>query len=327
MSTSCLTCQDSFGNKPIVSCGHCTNIFHVSCTKLTPTEVRALETKKAVSLVYLCTDCKTFGGNSNLQSLLSSLNNQVATLQNQVTELTNLSKDIDSLKSQVVDQGLSISNLNSDLDCVKSQVHSISDELKILKSTNPSIGNSAAVNDDCIEHVINEAQERNSRACNVIFYGLPTPNSNSNDKKEIKDLLKNLGVTSPVVQCFRFGQTKPKEPRPLKCILSSRSDVFLVLKNKNRLPKTVSVSSDKTKQQRLYLEKLSEARKSHNNEFPNDLKTIKYVNGVPHLVSAAHTSTSTHKNTPQSNASSGPASTGVSHPNVSSVPASAQNCE
>ena len=50
------------------------------------------------------------------------------------------------------------------------------------------------------------------------------------------------------------------------------------------MPLHISISEDKTKEQRQHLVSLRELVPQHNTNFPNNKQRIKYINGAPTIV-------------------------------------------
>ena len=280
MSSTCIQCSKPLGNKSIIACGLCSGLFHVDCTGMGSTEIRASELKAGKKLMYSCADCRSFGGDSDLRTAMSSLQEDVSSLKSQLGVITQLLEDVKSLKSQSGRQEQSIAQLDSRVCLVEEGVKAVSDKMGDLQAVTPAVDS-----DKLLETVSHEVVERTSRACNLIIYGVIPSDSGVKDSELVVQMLRNivnLSSTSPV--CQRFGSCINGKPKPLKVTLSSPGVVLQILKSKNRLPKGIFVTNDKTPSQKPYLLKLSKEKDEHNKRYPENPMIIKYVKGVPKLI-------------------------------------------
>ncbi|XP_045541899.1 uncharacterized protein LOC123723365 [Papilio machaon] len=142
-----------------------------------------------------------------------------------------------------------------------------------------------------LDMVIHEIEDRKNRSRNVIMYGLPESSSTSpedrkeHDKLSVTKSLASLPAQVPeIVSTFRLGKpsSNNSKPRPLKVVLTNKHGAITVLKNKNKLPKAISVQSDMTPYQRDELKKLRDELADRIDKGEKDL-TIKYINKVPRI--------------------------------------------
>lgn len=184
------------------------------------------------------------------------------------------------------DQGL------KDLPELKALIRKLLNEVENLKISHTQHSGTQIDN----EFIINEINERNKRASNLIFYNINESESNQIDERIANDLnqvkivissiLNNTGNQPALVKVIRLGRYQGNKTRPLKVVLNSISDTFDILKNKNNLAAhhpTISVSSDRTQHQRDGMKRLRDelALRSSNGE---DELIIKFVKGVPKIV-------------------------------------------
>ena len=66
--------------------------------------------------------------------------------------------------------------------------------------------------------------------------------------------------------------------------LSSKDEVNRILKNWKKFPEGIQITADYTFQQRTLYKKLKKEALKYNLEHPNNLKSVKYVNGNPTLM-------------------------------------------
>ena len=87
-----------------------------------------------------------------------------------------------------------------------------------------------------------EKRDVESRKRNIIIHGLPEQFENTKekdqeeDKKEIHDLLKDIGIRDikPIHQ-HRIGEKRLRKRRPIKLILQSREEKERIMSNLNEL--------------------------------------------------------------------------------------------
>jgi hypothetical protein len=148
------------------------------------------------------------------------------------------------------------------------------------------------------EFIINEMNERNFRAANVLFYNIPECTSSNIDERVLHDkeeISKIINATSSdikiPIKVIRLGKSyQPNKHRPIKAIFSSAGDAFDILKNKKHilscLPPTnmiIGISSDRTLFQRDQMKKLREKLAARQSSGEQNL-TIKFVKGIPSIV-------------------------------------------
>lgn len=149
---------------------------------------------------------------------------------------------------------------------------------------------SGAQSSQSSENLALEIQDRMARANNLIIYNLQEGNGDqrSNDAFQVKEILNKVGnIDTTNVSVRRIGNPSNGKPRPIIACLRSQSDVLRVLRNRNLLPRTIQLSTDKTPNQRKQLQELRAIVMAHNNSNPATRKTIKYIRGVPTVVDEA----------------------------------------
>lgn len=177
---------------------------------------------------------------------------------------------------------------------LKSLLNKLLVEVENLKSNlgnNPNLSN---------EFIINEINERNKRAKNVIFYNIQESNSNqtgerlSYDNKQVNSTIASILVDTDnlptPLKVIRLGRYQPGKLRPIKAIFESDSIVFDIIRNKNKLthsnpPSTVYISTDRTPYQRDYMKSLKEELMTRTKNGEAGL-TIKFIKGTPKIVIA-----------------------------------------
>lgn len=181
---------------------------------------------------------------------------------------------------------------------------------------NHSIKNINSINNTNFsdEFVINEINERNRRANNLIFYNVEESESNRSDDRITSDsnhinniisiVLSDISRDIPVpLKVIRLGRYQPGKIRPIKAIFSMATDVFDIIRNKKKISysipnSTINISTDRTPNQRESMKKLREELASRTSDGETGL-TIKFQRGVPKIVkitSAPNTQPQNSKN-------------------------------
>ena len=173
---------------------------------------------------------------------------------------------------------------------IKKYVSSIDSRVEALEKSQPTIQQNMAQIAATVAH---EVRDINCKINNVIMLGVTEITSQgdsknfSNDKELIVDLLSLIPNFFPkIVNCHRLPKADVSGFRPLAVTFESRSDIFTLLKNVNKLPNNIRVKTDKTRAQRDYLTNLYKTKEKFNLENPGDTLSIKYINDVPHLIDA-----------------------------------------
>lgn len=156
-------------------------------------------------------------------------------------------------------------------------VKSLQDEIKQLKEEKKT---EKEVWDT--EVVINEIAERQKREKNLVFYRFEETND---DLKNVKDIIKTIAPTIQTngIRVMRLGKPKNNKPAPLKVQLTTREEVYVILKNKRKLKDlniNISISTDQTKIQQDYSKKIW-MELDHRKKKGEDNIFIKYINGIP----------------------------------------------
>ena len=137
-----------------------------------------------------------------------------------------------------------------------------------------------------IDSIANELQERLSRSTNILIFNLDEENGSETDFNRVLQILVNACVNNRNFQVRRIGRAARDRPCALVVQISSRQEVLQVLRNRRAIPAHLSISEDRTRDQRASLNEMRRQIQEHNRAHPNNLWRIKYVNGAPTIVSA-----------------------------------------
>lgn len=176
-------------------------------------------------------------------------------------------------------------NLVTDLT---KKVKELSEQLTNISQNTTSI---RSLDPNAMEEIINEANERQKRASNIIIHNLmESPATENADKLEINTLFSKIpGVHSSGFHSIRLGKPRTNgSPRPLKVILENNADTLTILKSyKKLLPEetNIHITFDKTPIQRENMKRLQTELEQRKNNGDSDL-IIKYINGSPKIINS-----------------------------------------
>nr|CAH7715802.1 unnamed protein product [Callosobruchus chinensis] len=147
------------------------------------------------------------------------------------------------------------------------------------------------------EEVLHEIEERNSRKCNIILYGVAENKDATRQQQETQDVAEVTKVPeflSPDINTnvkpMRLGKFDRSSTRPrlIKLTLNNQQQVQKCLRNANKLSSStefarIRISADRTPKQVEFYKKVKceLSRRQANGEA--NLK-IKHVRGVPRIV-------------------------------------------
>lgn len=210
------------------------------------------------------------------ESQLRTTNDNLETIKNQNAGFSQRldlhSRDIEGLKSGFTEYSTMLRSLEREAE----------DGARALAS-----GSQAArpVGSSYVD-LVAKMQERLTRSSNLIVYNLPEAGPNGDEPRAIQQLLSVVqNIDLATITTRRLGRNPSGDrPRPILVGLRSNAEVMRVIRNRHLLPRSISVSSDRTPAQRDELRQLREQADEHNRLNPTTRKTVKYVNGVPTLV-------------------------------------------
>uniref|UniRef100_A0A1Y1MPT1 PHD-type domain-containing protein n=1 Tax=Photinus pyralis TaxID=7054 RepID=A0A1Y1MPT1_PHOPY len=225
-----------------------------------------LEKEKEIS----CDSCKL-----PIHSLCSGLSRtEIQSLTNKDRRILYHCDKCMSLRSEVMELKQLILDLKAELENIERQ--------NLLTSSSS----------DC-ENLIQEINERQRRANNIILFNIEESTSANSQDQIDHDLNKAVNIVGAVnvittgIKAFRLGRTRVSgKMRPLKVILNNPSGALVVLKSKLVLKETfpgISISDDQTTMQRNHLQKLRTELQDRLSSGEKDI-TIRYIHGIPKIV-------------------------------------------
>lgn len=257
------------------TCTNCCAVFHEKCF---PRHTRRDGSSRCLQ--------QTSSGATSQQPPAMSLDYLAVLIGNLDCKMERVSSGIANIRTDISDINETLSKFDSKLTGTISQMN------KIEKKVTDNVERITLIETNN-NNTLNELEDRRSRSGNVIFYNLSEQIvSNIDDMTAVSQLVAKSCPVTRILAVRRMGKPVNSKPRPLVATFQSSQDVVFYLRNRVSLPPGVSISADRTSSQRQELKDMRNSIHRHNTENPNDLKTIKYRNGVPTIVSDPHSSES-----------------------------------
>lgn len=134
------------------------------------------------------------------------------------------------------------------------------------------------------ETIVNELQERQKRATNIMIYNMP---ENTSDFEEVKKITREAtnNVVIEVVSVTRVGKANKNGARPLKVVYRTSNDAMMVIRKRKSVGRArkIFIDVDMTALQRKNIKKLQEELQDRKAKGENVV--IKYSNGTPAILS------------------------------------------
>ena len=223
--------------------------------------------------------CQSPSMDTNPDSLMQIIKQLQSSVDNMACELKELRKNYGELKTLFSD----MKTLKEDNVVLKQQIAALHDRVTTLEST-PS---NSMDNNNAMNTLANEINDRKSRENNIILFNVPEStcptraDTYSDDLQNVRLKLNNIKPNITVIKTIRLG-IKSDNPRPVKVILECSADAKYVLKNRNKLPHN-RTKSDDTPLQQAYLKKIRDELNERIKNGEVDL-TLKYINSTPKIV-------------------------------------------
>lgn len=270
-------CKETFGGP----CDYCHEIFCEECSGVSSTEIRALINKKRIVMHY-CEECRVAVKNALhdvpvIQQQLKEVISELKSLKEQMNEQTNLpaSPSVPTY-AQVV----------SETTHLKNQVQQLEEKFQQQTVSQTKLE---------LEPAIQEMQERERRAQNLLIFGVEESNLPDPEQKLAFDLDKATsiirkinGLTEPAkVKITRIGRYEANKKRPIRATFPTKEEALQVLRLKSKLEQGETyIKYDLTPNQRTYLKTVISELETRKAGGETDL-TIKYQNNTPKIVRAA----------------------------------------
>lgn len=250
---ACVHCNVTAESHKIVNCSICRKAYKIDCVDISNAEARKIHSNTGFS--WSCGSCADLGNDLNsLKAIIVALRDEIETLKNTVNGTKPTSSSLSLLES---------------------------------------------------EKIIQEFSEREKRKNNLIIYGSnETSNSNKDqivvDTASISEIFAAVSVEVPEFKVLRLGKfdsSNTSRRRPIKVQLSDESTVLSILKasrNIKSFPRwsNLGFSRDRTLMQReIY--RNARTQLQHRLDGGERNIRIKYINGLPEIVSSENQSSPT----------------------------------
>lgn len=177
----------------------------------------------------------------------------------------------------------------ADIERVNAEIQKVSSRIDELENRLCASNSEPASNPVVLENVVEEIQERERRAQNLIFFDVEESvvsglgDETVADESKVNEAVRVIAPEIKIVKTMRIGRSRTGHVRPLKVILADKDDAITILKNKYKYRGHAKIKQDLSKQQRDYLRNLRARLGSmHDSGITN--KTIRYINGTPKIV-------------------------------------------
>lgn len=245
--------------------------------------------------------------NNDLMSALISLRKDFLESNKALSEAQ--SSQFDDLKHSFERLSVQIDGLKAENSKLRHDVEDLSNRVAALEHKEPC-GQIASISAE----VLHETFEREKCALNVLAYGVPESSSASSaqritdDRNALECILLPLGC--PIHQSLRLmrlGRLGQNDIRPLKIFCDSKEAAFKLhtafVEHKRSgysLPLGFRIARDKTQLQRKQLKSCHQELDNRSGKGEKDL-CIRFVNGIPNVVSSQSKNVNTHHLHPPKN--------------------------
>lgn len=293
----CGNCKQPINrDSEILSCCGCFTIFHESCTGRCLTDIDGIYTccYKASSQVSIddeevepfCDIAAPLSGDmkilqDNLMKFFSGETRRIGKC------LSSISRQLLNFKTSIATNTTNIENLRTDYDELNKRVSALEGKLDPNNNQCSTLNNISTAAQDNLNQLTSEIKDRLHRSQNLIFYNVPIDQEMS-DVDKIKTYISKIPkINADNINVRRFTKpTKRSKIPPIVVRFATSSDVFKVTSNKKLLPEVIKVVRDRTPAQRDRFKRLYDIVTKHNDDHPNQLKAVRYINDDPAIVDA-----------------------------------------
>lgn len=220
---------------------------------------------------------------NTLSSLCEDMNTVKIKLDNVTTNHEKLLVEHDKLKIKLNDIHQNTVENTDTITNLKTEISQIQTKLNTFSSALP--------NSETHSNIVQEIEERMSRAKNIIIRGITESNHNSlearleHDRCEVSRMLKLIDKDCPKpIKIIRLGKHNQSISRPIKAMFESQEIAKRILRsNINRDNTTLKIASDQTPLQMEYLRRLRDELIKRQQAGETGI-VIKYIRGVPKIV-------------------------------------------
>ena len=198
-------------------------------------------------------------------------------------------KEVKTNKDGVVDKLEKVMSANKTFaeTVVKSTVN-----VRPTGAGSPEVNDFRAIMNEQRNMELNEANERKSRASNIIIHGVSESGKPDKDETKkhdvdfIQEFLRVIGVNATIKSTFRLGKPDDAKKRPIKVITANENEKDMIMANLKRLKdqdayRGISITDDYTINERNLIRSKAEEAKKNNEKEPADSQFIWRVRGTP----------------------------------------------
>ena len=237
----------------------------------------------------------------------SEMHESLLQLENKLEAPDSTKQVIEQLKSKISKDNNSVQEIRTELLTLKDKVEAMGTEKKgqtyaeivalktkigdLQEQVNKSKATTSAAK-PIWEPAVNEIQERERRAANVLVFGINETEADSREtriakeKETVMNLLKRVSpnIDPTRIRLHRLGQYDQNKKRPIKVIFPTKEEAYQILRNKDTLDGDGKyIKYDQTTAQRQYLKQTLEELEERQKNGEQNLK-IKYINSVPRII-------------------------------------------
>jgi hypothetical protein len=278
----------------------CKRWFHPGCICMSDEEYDKHARNDRLKWNCLRADClpQDMQPTQVLMKKMDDFADTLSTILSRVNELQSLPSKVDQLQADVASINSKLSSIEDRLSASEANIAKSSSRIDAIESSLVDLRScSSNAQQMSYEGIIQEFNDRNWRASNIIIHGLPefagrgdSGGIKTREKERISKIinvfLKDFNTNS--VRLFRLGTPRKEEPRPLKVVFPSALDARKfassfsadALRDIDESLASITISRDRTKRERDYLKKLYDELNERKRKGDNNLE-IKYINGVP----------------------------------------------
>ncbi|XP_050507517.1 transcriptional regulator ATRX-like [Diabrotica virgifera virgifera] len=266
-------------------CDLCKRIYCKKCSNVSSSKIRVIVMVSRVMPFY-CPPCRE--NVIGIPDLIKRINVVEEAVQD---HNSNTQGKFISIEQRIIRIEDTINNLTT----AANESSSISSNSKNVKI---DATNSICPLESNVDAFLEELKERKKKSSNLIIYNLDESTKHTVHEKEADDHSRVVAALTTICSSvnlkhvFRLGKKTNvvnAKPRLIKVVLNSETEVLNILKNKNKVDKTVlgnlQIKSDLTKLQRDYLLKVRTELTSRVANGETNL-TIRYIKGVPKIMAA-----------------------------------------
>ncbi|XP_069365626.1 uncharacterized protein [Maniola hyperantus] len=250
-----------------------------------------IELSKQMTALHLqMSEMMTYVTSNNTMQIdnFSKISEDVSVIKNQVNDIKSTTEFLIEEQSKLK---LEIMNIKSSNNTTQKKVELLESRMQNIDLKMISVDASPKVKAQ--EEIITELNERNLRSRNILVSGIAESTCTDPKERQIHDrnaswsILKTIYTDCPQPEkVYRIGKYNPDKNRLIKVCFELPKTALYILRNKSSVKNDVNkIYPDQTSQQQSYMKHLKEELEARTRNGETNL-IIKYVRGVPKIISA-----------------------------------------